>query len=400
MKLNNKIGICIFLLVFSILLIQNTFALGIAPARKIVDYQPGLQETVQVRILNNEHKDMDVVLYAEGDFASIITLSQAELEFTASEEEKTISYTYRLPDSALEPGPHEVDIIAREIPVKAAVQGTSIGVSIAVVTQLIINVPYPGKYATAELKIAETGLADQVNFIVVVNNFGTQKIVEAKGSIDIFGPTNEKIATIVSESGPVNPGERGEFNVVWTGNINPGKYYAKLSVSYDGDIAEADRVFDVGTPLIEIKDISVKDFRLGEIAKFEIFVENIWSDTMKDVYSELIISENGAEIGRFKSASENVNALSKQTLIAYWDTAGVDEGVYDAHVILYYNGKSTSQDMKAHISLTSIYFDAFGTGLVTSPGVGGGPNWLVIGLAILVVINIGWFIYFKFRKKK
>lgn len=403
MKINKKTGICIFLFILIVLTIHNVSnvsALGIAPARKIVNFEPGFEEKVNLRILNNEHKDMKVVLYAEGELANIISLSDVELVFSAGEEEKTVSYTYKLPDKIEKPGEHVVDIVAREIPVKEASSGTSIGASIAVASQLRINVPYPGKYATVELKVAETSRSDQVNFIVVVNNFGTQNIVEAKGIIDILGPTNEKIASVVSESGPVSSGQREEFNAVWTGNINPGKYYAKLSVSYDGDVAEAEKEFTVGTTEIEIKDISVRDFRLGEIAKFEIFVENKWSDAMKDVYTELIISKSGSEIGRFKSASEDVAALSKQTLIAYWDTAGVEEGVYDSTVILYYSGKSSTRDMKAHISLTSIYFDAFGTGLVTGSPIGGGPNWLVIGLAILVIINIGWFIYFKFRKRK
>ena len=399
MNMNKKIGLCIVLLVFSLLLIQNVLAIGIAPARKIIDFSPGSEQTFDVKIMNNEQKNMKVVMYVEGEYANLVTFSEIELEFQSGDDEKVVKYTVKLPQKMDKPGEHKIEIVAREIPVKGAVEGVSVDISVAVVSQFIVNVPYPGKYATTELKIVETGRTDQVDLIVVVHNFGTQKIVEAKGTIDIFGPTNEKLATIVSESGSIESGQREEFKAVWSGDINPGKYFAKLSVSYDGDVTEYEREFEVGSSEIEIKDITVRDFKLGEIAKFEILVENKWADTMRNVYTELIIKESGTEIGRFKSASEDVGSLAKETLIAYWDTAGVEEGVYDATVILYYNEKSASQDMKAHISLTSIYFDAFGTGLVTS-STSGGVNWMAIGLGVLIIINIAWFIFFKLRNRK
>jgi len=400
MKLDKRLGLCIVLLVFMLLFIQNVSALGIAPARKIFDFEPGLEQTVEFKVLNNEHKDMKVALYVGGKLGKYVTLSTYELDFTSADESKTATYKFKLPETMTEPGSHGVEIVAGEVAEEGAVSGISMVVNLVVASQLIINVPYPGKYATTELKVAETGRTDQVDFIVVANNLGTQNIVEAKGTIDIFGPTNEKLATIQSDSGPISANGRGEFKAAWSGDINPGQYLAKLSLSYDGDIAEAERVFNVGSSQIEINNINVRDFKLGEIAKFEIEVENKWSDTMKEVYTELIIKEDVNEIGKFKSASEDVSALSKETLIAYWDTAGVEEGVYDATVILYYDGKSASQDMKAHISLTSIYFDAFGTGAVTGGPIDGEFNWTVIIIVALVLINIGWFVYFKLKGRK
>lgn len=399
MRMDKRIGLCIVLLVFGILLVQDVFALGIAPARTIVDFEPGLERTVEFKVLNNEHKDMKVALYVGGELGNIVTLSDFELDFKATEGQKVASYTFKLPEKIDKPGRREIQIVAGEVSEAKAIEGVSVVINLLVVHQLIIEVPYPGKYATTELKIVETGRTDQVDFLVIVNNLGTQKIVEAKGTIDIFGPTNEKLATIVSESGSLEAGVRKEFRAAWSGDINPGNYYAKLTLSYDGDITRSEREFSVGSAQIEIKDISVRDFKLGEIAKFEILVENKWSDTMKDVYTELIITEEGLHVGRFKSASEDVGALSKETLIAYWDTAGVEEGVYDATVILYFGGQSTSQDMKAHISLTSIYFDMFGTGAVTA-GPGGGINWMVIAVAGLVIINIAWFVYFRLKNRK
>jgi hypothetical protein len=397
MKINKLFGICILVL-FSLTFIHEVYALGISPGRRIIDYRPGTEMSYELKIWNNEHKDMKVMLYVGGDLSNIVELSDYELDFSSDEEYKKISYKVRLPDEIEEPGDHEIQIVAGEVPKEMASRGVSMVVSLSVAAQVIIRVPYPGKYALAELKVAETNKVDEVRFIVVVNNLGTQKIVNSYGVIDIYGPTNEKIASISSEAGSVLAGEKVELNAIWDDNVNPGKYYAKLSLYYDGEVAHAEKTFEVGEPLIEMRDIRVRDFKLGEIAKFGVMVENKWSDAIEDVYTEVIIREEGHEVGRFKSSSEDIDKLSTETLVAYWDTAGVEEGVYDASVILYYEGKSTVRDMKASISLNSISFDAFGTGMVGAK-FSRGSDLLIVGIIILIIINIGWFIYFRVKRR-
>ena len=403
MKLNKKIGNVFFFVIMILLFVSSVSALGISPARKIFDFESGLQESVEFKVINNENKDMKVVVYAEDVFngASVI-VDTSELSFSAGESEKIVRYSFSLPDKMDKPGDHSVKIVAREIPVDSAVSGTEISSAIAVVHELKIKVPYPGKYVETDLKIAETDKSNEVNFIISVNNLGTQKIVNAKGIIDIYGPTNDKIASVETSLSSIDAGLRKDLTAVWTDeNINSGKYYAKLTLTYDGEVAEAERIFNVGSLEVDIIDINVKDFRLGEIAKFNILVENSWSELINDAYCELVISENGDEIGSFKSASEDIHALSKGELTAFWDTAGVKEGEYDAKAILYYAGKSIEKDMRAVISLNSISFDLFGAGAVVADGgVMDKSDIIIIALVVLVIINIGWFVYFKRRKRK
>ncbi len=398
MKLISKLGFCIFFLVF-IIATSEVHALGIAPARKIVDFDPGLSEKVNFEIVNTESKAMKVFIYAEGEYSEVIKLNDYELTFAAGENSKKTSYEFKLPNKIDKPGEHDVKIVIREVPLDYASEGTIIGGTVAVSHQFKIKVPYPGKYAVADLKIAETGKTDEVKFIVSVNSLGTQKIVNAKGIIDIFGPTNEKLATVETNLDSVDSGLRKDLVAIWDGDINPGKYYAKLTLTYDGEVAYSERVFDVGTLDVEVVDINVKDFKLGEIAKFNILVDNTWADGINEIYVELIISENGEEIGKFKSASENIEGLSKGELTAFWDTAGVEEGSYDAKIVLYYGDKTVEKNMKTVISLNNIEFDLFAGAVVARSGGVDKSDVIVIALVVLVIINIGWFIYFRRRKK-
>ena len=402
MKTLKNVGICMILLIFTLLIVSDVFALGVSPARKIIEFSPELEIEVEFNVLNSEGKDMKVVIYVEGDnLDEEIIIDNPELIFSSGELQKSVKYNIKLPEKYDEPGTHEIKIVAREIPVDKAFEGTFVGASVAVVHIVRINVPYPGKYATVELKLGEdTGQG--VDFIVYVNNFGTQKIVSAKGIIDVYGPTNEKLTSLETGLVSVDSGARKAMNVKWDENINSGKYYAKLTVLYDGNVAEYEKVFNVGIRLVDILDIIVKNFKLGGIAKFNILVENGWPELISDVYTDLLISEKGQEIGRFKSAAEDIPALAKEELTAFWDTAGVEEGDYDAKISLYYDDKIVEKDMKTKISFNSISFSGF-TGAVISDEVGGetSDTKILIGLVvILIIINLIWFVYFKFKKKK
>ena len=391
--------------IFIFILISSTVkvnAIGISPGRSTFDFEPGLTERVEFSVLNNEHKDMRVVIYVEGALNDTVVLKDVLLNFKSNEESKKSYYEFTLPQKIEEPGTYETRIIAREIPVEGAFEGAFVGATAAVVTQLHINVPYPGKYAKTELKVSETSSSQPTTFIAVVNNFGTQNIVKAEGIIDIYGPTNEKIGSVRTNAAGVASKGRKELVAAWQAP-NPGKYFATLTTTYDGEVAKAETTFSVGDQAFDILDVSVKDFQLGGIAKFDILVESKWNDKIDEVYAEMIISdEKGDEVARVKSASESIEAMSKEVLVAFWDTEGVKEGIYSANLIVYYGEKSTQRELRAVVSLNSIEVSFFGATAeavrLTSSSLNKETMYMII-LFVLVGINIAWFVYFKKRSK-
>jgi len=406
MKLMNKFGFGLFLIFVIILFTQNVSALGVTPARKIVDFEPGALYEVEFSIVNNEHKEMDVAVFVEGELADRIKLDKNYLKFNANEELKSIKYTFSLPNEML-PGTRETKILIKELPPSMAHEGAIVTASVSLTYQLQVQVPYPGKYATIELKTVQTGKTDHVSFLMPVNNFGTQDIVSVKGIIDIYGPTNEKITTINTVGGSVKSQERIDLTATWIGEINPGKYFAKGVAIYDGETTtEVEKVFNVGEIDIIILEIRVnEDFRLGDIAKFNILLENKWAEELKEVYAEMVVyTLDNKEVIRFRSATEPIAALGKQELIAYWDTAGIKEGEYKTTLILHYDGNTKEEELKTTVSLNDIKFSAYGvTGQVAYSGESSSvfkreSTWFMVVL-ILVGINVFWFVYFKKRKK-
>jgi len=392
------IGIVLFFIVLGVLFSNNVEAIGISPGRTTVNFEPGLQQDVEFIIFNSEQKDMNVVIYVEGELSEFVSLKNPMLEFNSGEESKPSSYRVNLPED-LEPGTHEAKIVAREVPKDYAHDGAFVGATAAVVTQLHVIVPYPGKYAKVEIKVSETGEGQPIVFLVPVSNFGTQDIVKAKGIIDIYGPTNEKIVTIETNEKGVLSKERVELVGSWDSKeINPGKYFAKVAVTYDGEVASAETIFDYGNLQIDILEVNVKDFRLGEIAKFNILVQNLWSDTINDVFAEMVVlDKQGDEVIRFKSASEDIPGGSKEELVAYWDTEGIKADTYGGMLIVHYEDKTTEKQIKTIVSQNSIKVEFVGAtaNVVAMSAEGGNKDILVLILFVLVGINVGWFVYFK-----
>ncbi len=394
--------------VLSVLLALGMFSqlvqgIGVTPGRKTIDFEPGISQEVTFTIINSDHKEFNALVYTEGDLKDYVTLEKNLVEFKEYENSKPFTYTVRLPESLEDPGEHWAKIVVMEMPPgmeAEEIKGQFVIATTAVLHQLLVKVPYPGKYAEADLIVNEAQPQEMVNFFVKVLNIGTQDIVSARATIEIRGPTNEVIDTIETEDVPIKSKERKDLAASWKAEVNPGVYHAVAVLSYDGKTARAEKNFYVGNLLIEVKDVTVRGFKLGGVARFNILVESKWNEKIENVYAEMVITDSkGDTMASVKSASVDVEPLKEETLLAYWDTEGVEKGVYDAKVILHYAGKTTEKELKTYIELESITTEIIGvTARAVRAEEGGGYDIITPLVIILIMINAGWFFYFRRRK--
>ena len=106
----------ILLIIVMIVLANQIYALGIAPSHVDVIFEPALEKTIQLKVINNDYKDFDAVVYAEGALAEYITINEPMIKLTKDQDSKIISYNIKLPQSLEKQGLHEARIIVREIP--------------------------------------------------------------------------------------------------------------------------------------------------------------------------------------------------------------------------------------------------------------------------------------------
>ena len=133
--------IIIFLVVIvslTALLSNNAYALGISPGRVTLEFEPDAEKVISFTVHNTEHKNMTVDIAVAGDYEGYIILSQKTINFTASEDSKTLNYKFRMP-SALDKEGLKALVIVTE---SSRSQGT-VGARIAVVQQLYLVSPVP-----------------------------------------------------------------------------------------------------------------------------------------------------------------------------------------------------------------------------------------------------------------
>jgi hypothetical protein len=395
-----QLGVILFFLILSF---RTANAIGITPGRVTLDFQSNMQKTIEFRVVNNEHKDMKVMFGVIGELADYINLNVKSVDFKANEESKSFSYTVNLPESLL-PGAREAKVMVTDVPKELGENDVSIGAAIVTVSQLLVKVPYPYKYAEIRLNVRESSVNGTTQFYVEVENLGVHDLVDTQAVIEVLSGTNEKLAIVKTDTKTIPAGKKVELVASWKADINAGQYRAVASLAYDeGKIANAEKVFAIGTLEIDVVDISVKNFKLGDIAKFDITVENKWSAVVNDVYAQLqIFDAQTQQIANVKTASLDVPPLARQVLTAYWDTAGIREGTYSGKLLLNYADKVLERQLKTEITLNSIRVEIIGVGVTARATAAetGRQNLMFVLIVVLIIINIAWFIYFKRKTGK
>jgi hypothetical protein len=397
----------IFVLFALIFMISNACALGVTPARTTLDFSPNEEKNLSFTILNSEGKDISLVLtvaYSDLGLNNSVILKENTIinHIKSNELNKQIDYKVRLP-TQLSPGPHKASITILEISESNSEGETTVGATVGIVTEVYINVPYPGKYAEADLNVLDASQGGEATFVMPILSKGELDLTSVKANIDIYNQLGEKVGTINTPGIEVKSGTRQELVASWKSDVPVGKYLAKAAIDADGQTINLERLFNIGQTSLEIGQIQINNFKLGQIAKFEMLVENKWSETIKEVYVQTqIFNNDGKVMADFSSAHYDIPALGKQMVAAYWDSAGAKAGTYDASLYLKYGDKSSQKNVKLKVSNNNV--EVVGFGFVISEKKLSSSNstlitWLII---ILVIANLSWFILLRkklFKKK-
>jgi len=397
--MNSKNILLVFIFALLILNINNVSSLGVSPGRTTVNLDQGLEKTVDLLIVNSENKKMEISISVSGELKDYIELSEEEFVMNPGEQSRTVRYKVSLP-SNLGPGTHKADIVILEVPQSSGNNGATVGATIAVISQVVAEVDYPGKYIYADLNINGALTGEDVTFVIPMKSLGDVDIVSIRANIDIYSPTNEKIATFNTDEISLSSGSEGQIVANWKADVPFGTYLAKATIIYDSSTLAVEKQFNVGEAVLELEEINVRDFNLGQIAKLEMLIENKWSENVDGVYTlTKIFDSSGKTLSEFKSATYDIESLQKEVMVSYWDSAGYKEGTYDASVYLIYGEKSTQKDLKMKVSQNNV--EIIGLGYVISSSSSGSSSnvntILIIAVVVLVLVNLLWFLMLRKR---
>ncbi|HLG24321.1 MAG TPA: hypothetical protein VI564_05325 [Candidatus Nanoarchaeia archaeon] len=404
-----RIFICIALLaILSVMQVRQAYAFGVTPGKKTVDFEPGLRRQFTLTLVNPDRSPLRATIMAEGELAKYIELGGNQIEFKAGESEKSFTYELFLPQNFEKPGSHKAEIIIRELPSAAESEEIVISSLVAIVSEVEVRVPYPGKYAEAELDIVSGGQNEPVKFYLRTLNLGEQDIEKAKAFVNVYDPQNNLIAIIKTDEKPIAKFERKELSAVWNTNASLGTYRATAVLDYDGVIKNIEKSFSIGDFFISLMDVSVKNFKLGGVAKFNVLAENLANDKVNSVSSEIVIFGEEKTMAKLQSNIVDFEPKTKNEMAVFWDTEKVIEGTYDGKITVKYGEKTSEKRAVLKVGKDKIETEIIGiTGhavdLQQASEVSSldRMDLLIWGVVILILSNVALIIYFvKFRNKK
>jgi len=373
------------IIVYCMLILCSTLlvnAIGIGPPRTTISFEPNLEQDIEYYIVNNIDAAVNVELYIKGDLKEYITLEKTSLRLNPGKSEIVIAHL-SLPERLNTPGTNKLRIGALSSPIGEG--GGMVAAKAGVESQLNIEVPYEGKFLTANINVEDIKVGETAELIIEISNLGIEDISAISAAIDIYDSDDNKITTVSTDVKGLKAGENDELNAEFnTGNAKPGTYKAVASIDYDGNQQEVETSFNIGDVLIEIINLETNKFSPGDIAKFTLEIESKWNEKINNVYAVLEIYDSSSElIGNAESKKIEAPAQSKTNIDIFWDSTGITPGKYTVKSILHYRDKTSEKSFDIEVKKQ-------------------GNIWIIIlpAAIVLLIIYLMWFKWKKGTSKK
>ncbi|MBW2968345.1 hypothetical protein KY362_07735 [Candidatus Woesearchaeota archaeon] len=378
-------------------------AVGVLPSKKVMPYEPGQKITYPIEITNNGAEDLEVMVYARGEFAENAQISPSIFRMSPTEERKKVDVQFEMPRIAHVAGQHTLEIVAvGSTPSPEGSQAT-VKADLAVISKLVLEVPYPEKFAEARVHVLDTEVGKPAEFALPIFNKGSKTIDQAYFKIDIFTAEGERVEELFTEKVSVKPGESTKLTASTTTMLPAGGYRAIVTLFYDGEQTSLETIFHVGELTVEIKSLVVDKFSLGGVAKFDILLHNKWSTEIKNIYAEMqITGEDNKVYTDFKTVAIDIQPQQLGRLEGYWYTEGVAPGVYTARLTLHYANRVSEKNFELEVHPDKIVVRDMLSGQAISSGVELDlkNNAFLILVIVIMAVVIGVLVYMLKRKKK
>jgi hypothetical protein len=351
-------------LLFLIFFLVRVGAVGVGPPRYELNFEPNFEQVFSFTITSeNPNTEFDLTL--DGDLAQYATLSTNKITGYASR----IEVNLKLPNSINKPGMHDVGVLITEVLPK---DSKGIVVRTQLRPRIIVNVPYPGKYAEMEFGTADANAGEPVNFGLKIYSRGNEAIT-TNSRVEIYetGKLGEKLVngtkfsprlqallspsrtvsgryveTVDLGSDSIPSGQFVEVNAkLDTTNYNSGLYKAVAVVEQSDQIIRDEKPFKLGELFVDISDYS-NEFERDKIDSMIIELESYWNDKIENVYVTGEIEGTGIT---FQTPSISVlNPFEKQRVTGNFDTTGIKEDKFQAKLTVHYGDKTTEKIVDLH----------------------------------------------------
>lgn len=348
MKKIKIIGIWFFLM---ILLISNSWAIGLAPSRTIIDFESHLKKTIDMKLINNENRIVFAKLYVKGDLKDYIKIPQTEIKLQPNEI-KSFYVKLELPNDFDKPGLNDNRIGAVETSDPDQDAGAMIGAVAGVESQLWIKVPHKEKYIEATLIATNVKSGEEIKLTLSLINQGIYDLTNVYAEFYIYDSNDKLIRTLKSETISLEKQAKTSIELTTSSNgLQIGKYKLIAKVQYDGLEKNIEADFKVGDFLIKITKIEIPSIVQGSIGEILVYLENFWPETIDGIEFELQLKKDNNVFESLSSGPYSIMGWENKIIPIYWKSENNVIGDYKAKLIVNYGGKTIETEESFKIVL-------------------------------------------------
>ncbi|MFA4960125.1 MAG: hypothetical protein WC548_00500 [Candidatus Pacearchaeota archaeon] len=319
----------IFFTVIVVFLIAEVLAssIGISPAHYKNFFTPNFEETYEFYVSCSDAKG-NMTIYARGDLEEYVKLSKKHIT-----GEGYFDVEIDLPKNLSVPGNHPIYVGAIEA---KDFGNVSIGGLAAVEARIDIFVPYPGIYLESSFNIDNVNVGENIVYEIILKNLGTEDI-SVEPTINLF-EENESIKVFSKALGKINLSSKHDIeikNEINAMSFKPGKYFATLTLDYEGKSDKIRKDFRIGEFIVEIVDYSYL-FEKGKINPFRIEIESKWNTPIDTVYADVKITDEGNVVEQLRTSFTGLGPWEIKNLTGYLDATKLESKRYIASIDLFY----------------------------------------------------------------
>ena len=383
-----------FILILLILLViasSTAAAFGVSPARKHYDYAPHIEG--HFTIVNVDRQNADIIIVPRGDLAEYVSLDQTVIRMRSDDDRVRVEYTLQITEDAIDPGENTIDFYILSESESRRVGDTMIATAMGIVSQAVINAPYPGTYIRARLDYDR----QMKRAIIPITNLGSENIQELRADVSLIGPTNEIVASASSDTVSLTSQKMHEL-IISLPEVESGTYLMRATITYDGRTKIEERTITHGNPQIAIQNIEIPDYYFGSISKVEVTVKSEWNEPIENAHALLeFYDTTSTRIGSARSSEETIPPFARETFDVFWDSSAFAPGTYDLKVTINYKDQSVERTFPTTLTPNTYTIGTAGR-VVAEEGTG--TPLLILGFIVLVILNITLIVLIMRRNKK
>jgi hypothetical protein len=225
-----------------VVLSAPALAIGIGPGRIEVKFEPSMNATYEVQVINTEDSTEEVQPFVSGDLQNYITMDKTPIKLAPGEAKK-FTFSVSMPAS-LTPGRHDTNIGVVGMPPSGAMVGAVAGAEI----QFWVYVDYPQKYIAIETIYTRPFIGQQMFINVTLIN-PVNSTITASADLEIDEIKNNSIMLDRVDFGSLSllSGETRTFQANFT-PPEAADYSMVSRAYYDGGPTKSEVGFTLTAP--------------------------------------------------------------------------------------------------------------------------------------------------------